>query len=123
MVEEDAVALVLDRVAAGDDVDQQAAAREAVERRRHARRQRSATAGPGRTATRNFSRSVTARQRRGDDPGVLAGAAGRQQHAVVAELVGGLRDLVQIVEVDVARAFGRCRGSGRRRGSGGTRGC
>ena len=58
MVEEDAVALVLDRVAAGDHVDQQPAVGEPVERRRHARRHASATAGraappPGSAAARS----------------------------------------------------------------------
>ena len=40
MADEDAVALVLDRVAAGDDVDQQAPVRQPVEGRGHARRDR-----------------------------------------------------------------------------------
>ena len=44
------------------------------------------------------------RQRRGDHPGILAAAPGRQQHAVVAEAVGGLGDLPQIVQIDIAAA-------------------
>ena len=47
VVEEEAVALVLDRIAAGDDVDQQAAVGEPVERRGHARGDASAAAGRG----------------------------------------------------------------------------
>ena len=43
--QEDAVAGIFGRVAAGDDIDQETAAGEAVERRRHARRNASATAG------------------------------------------------------------------------------
>ena len=62
MVEEHAVALQLDRVAAGDDVDQQPAVGEAVEGRRHARGQRRRLCRPGRIATRNCSRSVSGDQ-------------------------------------------------------------
>ena len=103
MDEEDAVALVLDRVAAGDDVDQQAAVRDPVERRRHARGDgRRLQAGPHRD--QESQPLGQRRQRRRDHPGILAAAPGRQQHAVIAELVGGLRDLAQIVEVHLAAA-------------------
>ena len=67
---------------------------------------RAATLGdcrPGRTATRKRSRSVhgaTPRRR----PRSPRSSPGRQQHAVIAELVGGLRDLAQVIEVDVAAA-------------------
>ena len=66
--EEDAVALVLDRIAAGDDVDEQAAVRDAVERRGHARRDASATAGPaaprrGSAAARSAARAPRRRPR------------------------------------------------------------
>ena len=39
------------------------------------------------------------RERGGDDPGILATAPGRQQHAEIAELVRGLRDLAQILKL------------------------
>ena len=122
MVEEDAVALVLDGIAAGDDVDQQPAVRDPVERRGHARRDgRRLQAGPHRD---EIAQPLGQRRDRGgDDPGILAAAPGRQQHAVIAELVGGLRDLAQIVEVRPRGRRWRCRDSGRRHGSAGTRGC
>jgi hypothetical protein len=37
-------------------------------------------------------------------PGILATPPGRQQHAEIAELVGGLRDLAEIIEIDLAPA-------------------
>jgi hypothetical protein len=41
------------------------------------------------------------------NPRVLATAAGRQQHAIIAKLVGSLRDLSEIAEVDLTRTMGR----------------
>ncbi len=105
VIEEDAVALVLDGIAAGDDVDQKPAIGDAIERRRHPRRHaRRLQAGP-------HSYEVAqplgpGRDRRSDDPGILAASPGRQQHAEIAELVGGLRDLAQVVEIDIATAGG-----------------
>ena len=46
-------------------------------------------------------------ERRGDDPGILAALAGRQQHAEVAELVGGRGDLAKVGEIGGAAADGR----------------
>jgi hypothetical protein len=40
-------------------------------------------------------------------PRVFAGAAGGNQHTVIAKRVGSHGDLLQIVEADLARAFGR----------------
>src|SRR5690606_2747984 len=45
-------------------------------------------------------------QRSGYQPGVLAGAAGGDEHAAVAELVGGLGDLLQIAVIHGAGALG-----------------
>ena len=44
------------------------------------------------------------RQRRGNDPAVLTAAAGRDQDAEIAERVGRLGNLLQIVEIDIAAA-------------------
>ena len=70
---------------------------------------RAATVGgcsPGLTATRNLNRSVEGSHRRGDDPGILAALSSGQQHAVVAELIGSLRDLAQIRQIGGAAADG-----------------
>ena len=103
MIEENAVALVLDGIAAGDDIDQQPSVRHPVERRGHARGDaRRLQAGPHR---HQITQPLGPRRhRRGDHPGILAASPGRQQHAEIAELIGGLRDLAQIVEVDLASA-------------------
>ena len=45
------------------------------------------------------------RHRGSDDPAILAGAAGWEQHAVIAQLVGGLGDLREIRQVDRAAAL------------------
>ena len=105
VIEEDAVALVLDGIAAGDDVDQQPAIGDAVERRRHARGNgRRLQAGPhGDEVAQPLGERRDAGR---DDPGILAASPRRQQHAEIAELVGGLRDLAQIVEIDLAAAGG-----------------
>ena len=105
MGEENAVALVLDGIAAGDDVDQQPAVRDPVERRGHARgNARRLQAGPD---SDEIAQPLGQRRHRGGhDPGILATSPGRQQHAEIAELIGGLRDLAQIVEVHLAAADG-----------------
>ena len=98
VAEEEAVAAVLDRVAAGDDVDEQAPVREPVERRGHPRRH-------GRRLQAGAHRDQEAkplgqrRQRRGDDPAVLAAASGGQERAVVAERVRRLGDLGEVGQV------------------------
>ena len=102
VVEEDAVALELDRVAAGDDVDEQAAARDPVQRRRHPRRHR----GLLQPRPHGHEEAQALGQRdegAGDDPAVLAAAARGQQDAVIAELVHGLRYLAQVGERGLAR--------------------
>ena len=105
MGEEDAVALVLDGIAAGDDVDQQPSVRHPVERRGHPRRHaRRLQAGPDR---HKIAQPLgPGRDGRRDHPGILAASPGRQQHAEIAELIGGLRDLAQVVEVHLAAAGG-----------------
>ena len=66
---------------------------------------RAATVGdcrPGRTATRNRSRSVSGASADATTQASSQRAAGRQQHAVIAEIVGGLGDLAQVVQIDLA---------------------
>ena len=103
VIEEDTVALVLDGIAAGDDVDQQTAIGDPIERRSHPRgNARRLQAGPnGDEVAQPLGER---RNAGGDDPRILAASPGRQQHAEIAELVGGLRDLAQIVEIDLASA-------------------
>jgi len=51
--------------------------------------------------------SITPRQEReggGDDPGILAGSSGRQQHAEIAEFIRRLCDLGEIAQRDLAGA-------------------
>ena len=105
MDQEDAVALVLDRIAAGDDIDQQTSVRHPIERRGHARGDaRRLQPGPHR---HQIAQPLGPwRHGRGDHPGILAASPRRQQHAEIAELIGGLRDLAQIVEVHLASAGG-----------------
>ena len=104
--EEDAVALVFRRIAAGDDVDEQASPGKTVQRRRHARRdRRRLQAGPHR---HQEAQPLGQRhERRGDDPGILTRTPGRQKHAEIAAVVRRLRDLREIFQRDVARAEGR----------------
>jgi hypothetical protein len=61
---------------------------------------------PGRNATRNRSLRVTAAKAM-PPPRVFAGAAGGNQHTVIAKRVGSHGDLLQMVEADLACAFGR----------------
>src|ERR1700722_13677826 len=105
MTEEDAVALVFDGVTAGDYVDQKPSVRHPVERCGHARGDaRRLQAGPhSHEITQPFG---PGRYRRSDHPGILAASPGRQQYAEIAELIGGLRDLAQIIEVDLASTDG-----------------
>ena len=101
VVEPDAVAVQLARVAARHHVDQQPSARQAIQGRCHAR-------GHGRLAeagTHRHQEAQALRQRhhgRGHHPGILAGFSGRQQHPEIAELVGGAGDLAQIAQRDMA---------------------
>ena len=103
MSQKHAVAAVFRRIASGDDVDQKPALRNTVERRRHARRNRR------RLQSRPYRDQIPqplgpGRNRRRDDPGILAASSGRQQHAEIAEIVGGLRDLAQVWKADGAGA-------------------
>ena len=105
MVEKNPVALVLRGIAAGDDVDQQPALRHAIERRRHAGRdRRRLQSRPHRDEVSQPLRER--RERRRDDPGIFAAASGRQQHAEIAEIVGRLRDLAQVLKADRTGANG-----------------
>ena len=95
MAEEDAVAGEVGRIAADDDVEQQPATAEAVERRRLAR----GFAGRGDArpqGDQEFQPLGMGDDRGAGDPGILAAAAGRDQHAEIAEPVGRLGDLPQV---------------------------
>ncbi|MNN15309.1 hypothetical protein D3C81_1284110 [compost metagenome] len=105
VIEEQAIAFQLGGVAAGDQVDQQPAVGEAIEGCRHARRQcRRHQARPHRD--QEFQALRHGRQRRCRHPWVFARAAGGNQHPFIAERIGGHGDLLHIVEIDFARAFG-----------------
>ena len=106
MVEEDAVALELDRVAAGDDIDQKAPARDAVQRRRHAGRYRGLLQ-PGAHGHEETHALGQRDQRAGDHPAVLAAPPSRQQSTVIAELVHRLCYPAQIGEGGLARPHRR----------------
>ena len=106
VVGKQAVRFQLALVAARDDVDQEAPVRQPVERGRHAHGQ----AGRGQAGTdgdEEFELLRHADQRRRHHPRIFAGAARRQQHAVVAERVGGHGHLAQIIGIDGTRALRR----------------
>ncbi len=104
--EKQTVAFILDRVAAGDDVDHQTALRHPVESRRHARRHcRRLQPRPHRDE--KAQALGLRRKRRGDDPGIFAAFPGGQERTVIAKRVGGLGDLPEIGEIDGAAAQAR----------------
>ena len=103
VIEENPVAFVFDRIAAGDDVDQQPAFENAVEGRGHPRSDRRRLQ-PGAHRDEKAQAPRQRREGRGDDPGVLAGSSGGQQHPEIAEFIGGLRDLSEIAQRNIARA-------------------
>ena len=97
VAEPEAVAFQLHRIAAGDHVDEQAAIGGTVQSGGHAgAHHRGDQAG----AQRDEKSQVLGGRGDGgaDDPTVFAGAAGGQQHAPKAELVGSLGDLAEIIE-------------------------
>ncbi len=104
VVEKDAVARQLFRIAAGHQIEQRAAVREAIQRRGLARR----LGRRNHTGAQRHQKAQALRyrdQRGGHQPGVFARATGRDQHAAEAQTVSGLRDLLQIAVVDRARPF------------------
>ena len=103
MLKKNSVAFVLDRIAAGNDVDQQSPIGDAIERGRHSRGdgRRLQTGTHGNEIPQPLGQR---RERRCNHPGILAAPPGRQQHAEIAELVGSLGDLPQIRQRDRARA-------------------
>ena len=103
MGEKDAVAGVLDRVAAGDDVDEEPPVGQPVERRRHPRRERRRLEA-GANGDKEAEAFRLRHHRRGDKPRVLAALAGREKHPVVAEPVGGRGDLAEVAEIGGAAA-------------------
>ena len=114
VVEPVAEAALLLGAAAGDDVEQQPAARQPLERGGLLGRQRRRDE-PGPEGDEEPQPGRLPDQRRGREPGVLAPRAGRREHGVEADLLGGPGHLGQVVEVGraTARASGRSR---RRRG-------
>jgi len=92
------------RVAAGDQVEQRATAREPIQRCRLARRHGGRN-DPRAQRDQEFQALGERDQRGGHQPGILAGAAGGNQHAAKTEAVGGLGDLAEVAVVDGAGAF------------------
>jgi hypothetical protein len=97
MRQEDAIALVLDGITAGDDIDR----KRPFDTRSSVAVMRAATLGDcslGRTATRYRSRLVhgATAEATTQNPQLRPG----EQHTEIAELIGSLRDLAQVVEVD-----------------------
>src|SRR3984957_2207555 len=92
MIEKNAVALEFDRIAAGDDVDEQSSVRQAIKRGRRAR-------GKGRLCKTWSHRDEETQSAGegdhcgGDNPRVFARPARGKQHAVIAEFIGGSGDL------------------------------
>jgi len=92
------------RVAAGDQVEQRATAREPIQRCRLARRHGGRN-DPRAQRDEEFQALGERDQRGSHQPGILAGAAGGNQHAAKTEAVGGLGDLAEVAVVDGAGAF------------------
>ncbi len=106
VAEEDAVAGEVGRIAADNDVEQQAATAKPVEsgglagglpHRRRARAQ----------GDQEFKPLGVGDDRGAGDPGILAATAGRDQHAEIAEPVGGLGYFPQVAVAAGAPADGR----------------
>ena len=106
MVEVHAVAFELGLVAARHEVDKHPPTGEPVEGRGHARGQ-AGLVQTGAHGDEKLQALGRADQAGSDDPRVFARAAGRDQHALVAEAVRCAGHLLQVVQVDGARAFGR----------------
>jgi hypothetical protein len=103
VIQEHAVAPQFERIAARDHVDEHTSAGKTIERRSHSCRER----GLGETRADGDEKPQPLRERRhcrGDDPRILARTPSRQKNAVIAELIGGARDLREIAERDVPRA-------------------
>jgi len=100
MVEPHAVAVHLDRVAAGNHIDQHPPARQAIQGCGHPRRHRRfGQAGAHRDQE---AQSLCQRHHGGcDDPGILAGPSGGQQDAEIAEIVRRPGDLAEVPQRDV----------------------
>ncbi|MCY1302976.1 hypothetical protein D9M70_526630 [compost metagenome] len=105
MAQVQAVAGQFVRVAAGDQVEQRAAVGKAVEGRRLARRHGRRN-DPRAQRDEELQALGDRDQRGGDQPGILAGTSGGNQHTAEAEAVGGLGDLLQVAVVDRAGALG-----------------
>src|ERR1700727_2283899 len=103
VIEKDAITLEFGWIPASDDVDEQSSVRQAVKRGRRAR-------GKGRLGKARPHRDQEPQatgegdHRGGDDPRVLARAAGGKEHAVIAELIRSPGNLRQIAERYVSGA-------------------
>ena len=105
VAEETAVTAVFIRVAAGHHVNQQAPAGQPVQGGRHARRH--GRRDDPRANRHQITQALGQRhQCRGDDPRVFAGAPGRDQNTVVAQVISRLGDLFEVIERDRASTFG-----------------
>ncbi|MNJ41289.1 hypothetical protein D3C77_362080 [compost metagenome] len=105
VAEEQAIAGELFRVAAGDQVEQCTATREPVQGRRLTCRHRGRDDARAQ-GNQEFQALGHRNQRRGNQPGVLARATGRNQHTAKAQAVGSLSDLLQIAVIDRTGTFG-----------------
>jgi hypothetical protein len=103
MVEKDPIPLGLAGVASGDNVEQDAAARQAVQSCRHARRSRGSDDA---RANRHEKTKLLGqrRERSGDDPGVFTRAARGQKDARKAKGICRASNLLHVGEVDGPRA-------------------
>jgi hypothetical protein len=100
MIEEHAIPLQFDRISTRGHVDEQTSAGQTIKRRSRPgreRRLREARAHSDEKPQAFGDRG----HRGGDHPGILARASRREQHAVIAELIGGPRDLREIAERNV----------------------
>ncbi|MCY1437886.1 hypothetical protein D9M71_540660 [compost metagenome] len=105
VAEEQAVTGQLLRIATGDQVEQGTTTGKTIQGRRltrcHGRRDDPRTQG-----YQELQALGHRNQRSGDQPGVLAGTPGGDQHTAKAEAVSRLGNLLQVAVIDGARAFG-----------------
>ncbi|MNJ56028.1 hypothetical protein D3C77_515560 [compost metagenome] len=105
MTEEQAVTRELFRITTGDQIEQRPASGQTIQGCRlpcrHGRRDDART-----QRDQKFQTLSHRYQRRRDQPGVLAGTPGRNQHAAKAQAVGSLGNLLQVTVIDCSRTFG-----------------
>src|SRR3954447_18039475 len=103
VIEIDAIAGELDRIAASDDVDDKAAGRHAIESRRHAGR-RAGTHEPWTNRDDELELLGETEKHRRDHPGFFGVAPGWNKYAPIAELIDRLRNLAKVIERGCSRA-------------------